>query len=292
MSASVSTVLPGPHPGGHRGTPSLSNGGPSSGTMMALLPSRRMILHPTMTRTVVIAGSYVQCSGKGLQQTGVCISNREHSCRTHSSCTILVHAASLAPDQKCQQMPKFLGTSCKAAQDNGVPVGVEVQASIGGVLAQEAEVLARPGPAEDAGCSLGRRRDDHIHPPYLPSLCQVVAEDVIEPSRMHAYSPSWQFQEQLHSMSRPLRLKNARCALGWWPDDHIHPPHFPSLYSGNCQRSGQICSHACILHHNIFRGSFLMIAQARQKLRHALGHLTECYPTLIPALITCCYGLG
>ena len=72
-----------------------------------------------------------------------------------------------------------------ASREGGVPVGVEVQAAVGRVLAQESQVLAGAGPPEDACRALSWRRDDHIHPPHLAPVRQVVAENVVKPARAH-----------------------------------------------------------------------------------------------------------
>ncbi len=66
--------------------------------------------------------------------------------------------------------------------DLRAPMRVEVHAAVGRVLAQESQVLAGPGPAQYARGALLRRCYDHVQPPHLAGLRQVVAEYVIVPA--------------------------------------------------------------------------------------------------------------
>lgn len=50
------------------------------------------------------------------------------------------------------------------------------------MLAQEAQVLAGPRPAEHAEGRLLRGRYDHVHAPHLARIGPKVAEDVVVPA--------------------------------------------------------------------------------------------------------------
>ena len=62
------------------------------------------------------------------------------------------------------------------------PVGVERHAQVYSMLPQEAQVLARPCPAQHTEGLLLCRRYDDVNAPHLPCSCAEVAKDVIVPA--------------------------------------------------------------------------------------------------------------
>ena len=63
-----------------------------------------------------------------------------------------------------------------------LPVGIELHAQVYDMLPQEAQVLARPCPAQHTESLLLCRRYDDVKAPHLACCCAEVAEDVVVPA--------------------------------------------------------------------------------------------------------------